>query len=67
MKELTSGCPLHAGACWGKRVFAFLDFRSSSMRAKQKRGVLSKQKRFWGIVDDGHESAGRQGLASDLR
>jgi hypothetical protein len=36
------------------------------MRAKQKRGVLSKEKRFWGIVDDGHGSDGRQGLASDL-
>jgi hypothetical protein len=29
------------------------------MRAKQKRGVLSKEKRFWGIVDEGYESAGR--------
>jgi hypothetical protein len=43
-----------------------LNVEKEGMRAKQKRGVLSREKRFWGIVDDGYESAGRQGLTLDL-
>jgi hypothetical protein len=43
-----------------------LNVEKEGMRAKHKRGVLSKEKRFWGIVDDGYGSAGRQGLTLDL-
>jgi hypothetical protein len=47
--------------------FTFLNSEKEGTRAKQKRGVLSKEKRFWGILDDGYGSAGRQGLTLDLQ
>jgi hypothetical protein len=39
--------------------FTFLNSEKEGTRAKQKRGVLSKEKRFWGNVDDMGPPAGK--------